>query len=81
MGGMSSKAVKTTTDKKKSSKQIKDKSLKKSDKKPLHKKKKMKGGKKCPDCKDHPDLTCALTEKKLSCYCMKCGYLKVNNLH
>ena len=41
----------------------------------------MKGGKKCQDCKDHPNLTCALTEKKLSCYCMKCGYLKVNNLH
>jgi Zn ribbon nucleic-acid-binding protein len=78
MGGMSSKAVKIKTDKKKSSKQIKDKS---SNKKPLNKKKKMKGGKKCPDCKDHPDLTCALTEKKLSCYCMKCGYLKVNNLH
>lgn len=77
MGGMSSKEVKTKTDKKKSSKQIKDKS---SNKKPLDKKKKMKGGKKCPDCKDHPDLTCALTEKKLSCYCMKCRYLKVDIL-
>ena len=71
------KKLKQKLIKKKSSKQIKDKS---SNKKPLDKKKKMKGGKKCPDCKDHPDLTCALTEKKLSCYCMKCRYLKVDIL-